>query len=526
MSKFNSNSKGSNTTVNHEGAVAYNISQEMELYSMVCTTTFTNKFYETQRDQLNRLRSLIRSVSPNFVARLAVYAREQMYLRTIPLVMTVELAKTHSGDDLISRMTQRVIQRADEITELLAFYQLSNQRTGEKKLAKLSNQIKKGIRNVFQSGIFNAYQYSKYNRKKEVRLRDALFLTHPKPQNDEQKELFDAITSDTLETAYTWESQLSEAGKADSDVTSKKVVWEEMISSKKMGYMATLRNLRNILEEGVSKAHVEQVCAFLSNPTAVRNSKQLPFRFLSAYRMLNGSYPADRGWGSKPNDVEGITSPYMSMVLTALECAISESIHNIPMFDNENVLVATDVSASMMIPVSDRSVITTYDIGTVLSMMLYKKCESAVTGMFGDSWKVVNFPKNDILRNADEIYKREGEVGYSTNGYKVLDWACKSKVKYDRVMMFTDCQMWDSDDMRGGYARGGGSMSTSWNAYRAKNPNCKLFLFDLQGYGTTPVDIRDNNVHLISGWSDKIFDILASVENGSDALEDIKSIEL
>ena len=87
-----------------------------------------------------------------------------MYLRSIPLVITVELAKIHRGDDLISRLTQRVIQRADEITEILAYYQASNGRLDEtKKLGKLSNQIKKGIRQVFESGKFNEYQFGKWS---------------------------------------------------------------------------------------------------------------------------------------------------------------------------------------------------------------------------------------------------------------------------------------------------------------------------------------------------------------------------
>ncbi len=151
-------------TENHEGGMAFNQSKEMALYSLVCTMGLGSKYYEGEDEQMERLKWLIKANDPMFVAKLAVYAREKMYLRSIPLVITVELAKIHRGGDLISRLTQRVIQRADEITEILAYYQAANGRIGEtKKLGKLSNQIKKGIRMVFESGKFNEYQFGKWS---------------------------------------------------------------------------------------------------------------------------------------------------------------------------------------------------------------------------------------------------------------------------------------------------------------------------------------------------------------------------
>jgi hypothetical protein len=64
-----------------------------------------------------------------------------MNLRSVPLVLATELSKVHSGDSLVSRLTSRIIQRADEITELLAYYQQSNGRKNRKKLNRLSKQL-------------------------------------------------------------------------------------------------------------------------------------------------------------------------------------------------------------------------------------------------------------------------------------------------------------------------------------------------------------------------------------------------
>ena len=105
-------------------------------------------------------------------------------------------------------------------------------------------------------------------------MKDALFLVHPKAKDEAQQALFNKIVKDELQVPYTWEVELSALGqqKFDSDEVKKDVFrakWEELIFSNKMGYMATLRNLRNILEAEVSKTALNKVCDYLSNEKAV-----------------------------------------------------------------------------------------------------------------------------------------------------------------------------------------------------------------------------------------------------------------
>ncbi len=100
----------------------------MALYTRVATCILQDQFYTpNSNDELNRIKSLISQVDPEFVAQLAIYAREQMHLRTIPLVLTVELAKIKDRKpDLLRKLTKRIIQRADEITEILGYYVAAN----------------------------------------------------------------------------------------------------------------------------------------------------------------------------------------------------------------------------------------------------------------------------------------------------------------------------------------------------------------------------------------------------------------
>ncbi len=513
MSRFNTSTQGRYTTTNYEGAKAYTLSPEMELYTLTCTFALQPKFYESSNDQLDRLRGLIRNVSPLFVAKLAIYAREKMYLRTVPVVMAVELAKIHQGDSTISRLVGRIVQRADEINELLGYYTVTNNRTGTKKLGKVSNQLKKGIKEVFESGRFQEYHFGKYNRSTDVKFRDALFLTHPKPQTPEMRTLFGKIVNDTLDTPYTWETQLSEAGQASSPGTTKKAVWEELIDSGKLGYMGLLRNLRNIIQENVSQGHIDTVCGRIGDPEQVKRSKQLPFRFLSAYRMLKGMGKARGYWGQDKIIIpEGLNQSYVNQVVAALESAMTASAENLPFFKRS--LFATDVSGSMMMSVSPKSVVEGYDVGTVLCMMADSRSSHSISGMYGDEWKPLDFPKKNILANANEIREREGSVGYETHFYKVLEWALDNNYSFDNIYCFTDAQLY------------GGDVVKLWNQYKSLHPEATLTIIDIAGYGQVSLDIRENDVYLVAGWSNDIFNVIENIKNGSDAIDTINRIEL
>jgi len=152
-------------------------------------------------------------------------------------------------------------------------------------------------------------------------------------------------------------------------------------------------------------------------------------------------------------------------------------------------------------------------------MLLRNRSENVFTGIFGDTWKMVNLPKDNILANTQKLNEIAGTVGYSTNGYKVIDDLIMRNIVVDKVLFFTDLQLWDS-------RAGGDHLQKSWLRYKHLAPNAKLYLFDLVGYGNTPLDVKKNDVHLIAGWSDKIFGVLEAMEKGGDAIREIDKITL
>jgi hypothetical protein len=506
--RFNFFSRNSAPTVNHEGAAAFTLTPQVELYAAVATAALSDQFYEKADTRLQRLRELVGKNEPLFVAQLAVYARESLNLRSVPLVLCVELARLHRGDNLVSRLVARVVQRPDEITELLAYYAQANGRSGTKILNRLSKQLQKGLALSFNR--FDGYQLAKYDRDGAVRLRDALFLVHPHAKDEAQQALFNQLVRGELPTPYTWETELSAVGQGsyatDADrQTAVRQTWETLIGSGRLGYMALLRNLRNILDANVSAQAMERVCDTLADRFAVARSKQLPFRFLAAYR-----------------EVKALPSGYVAGVLAALETAIAHSAVNLRGFGHDTrVVLACDVSGSMQQPISARSKVLLYDVGLVLSMLLQSRCQNVVTGMFGNVWKRISLPRGPVLRNVDELYQREGEVGYSTNGHLVVQELLLRREAVDKVMIFTDCQLWNS-------AGDGGVFGRIWADYRRTvAPNARLYLFDLAGHGTAPLQVRpENGVALIAGWSDKIFDVLQALDNGGSALTEIEKVEL
>ena len=585
-------------TTNHEGALAWRMTPEWELYTTVVTTMgVEDKFYEGGEERVRRIADLVRKVEPEFVAQLAVYTREEMHLRSVPLLLLVELDCCHQGDTLVSKAVGRTIQRADEITELLMCYLW---RSGKPDLSGLSNQLRKGLAEAFNK--FDEYQFAKYNRKnRKVTLRDALALVHPKPKDDRQADIFRKIKSDTLETPVTWETELSAVGQRHFDSEeekeeAKREVWRNLVQSHRLGYMATLRNLRNMLKLGMDEETMQMVCDYIANPEAVRKSKQLPFRFLSAFlelmdinelrkkilevqesveKMRQGFFRktvrvvkrfytiSDRSLfnltdfakelGIRPimrhysyrtkkwkycehpseKDMKFLESQenyLLSLrntqgkdeeVLQSLESAVCHTAENIPGFDeNTRVLLASDTSGSMRARVSRNSSVMCYHIGLLLSMLMRHRCKNAVTGMFGSVWKAVDMSSENILQSTVDMLSREGEVGYATNGYKVIEWLIQEHREMDKVMLFTDCQLWNSE----GWC-GDAHLAEYWDRYKREvAPHARLYIFDLAGYGQSPISMERDDVFCIAGWSDKVFDILAAVERGKSAIDEIRRI--
>jgi hypothetical protein len=330
------------------------------------------------------------------VAALAIEAREAMKLRHAPLLIVREMARHEKHRVLVADTLARVIQRPDEMTELLAIYWADALGPMEqRKKRPVSAQIKKGLARALTK--FDAYQLAKYDRDGPVRIRDVLFLVHAKPRDAAQEKVWKELVDGTLASADTWEVSLS-AGK------DKRASFERLIAEKKLGGLALLRNLRLMQNAGVPR---ESIASAL---VAMRTDRILPFRFIAAARYA-------------PDFEE------------ELESAMLKSITGYARLKGRTRLLV-DVSGSMDAPLSGQSEMTRLEAACGLAILLREVCENVEIFTFSE--KVVKIPPRRGFALRDAIVASQPHGG-TWLGRAVTEIDRKG----DRLIVFTDEQAHD-----------------------------------------------------------------------------------
>jgi len=343
-----------------------------------------DSFYESGVDIATRITSLVAACSQEQVAKLAIEARTKFKLRHVPLLLVREMARR--GGKIVQTTLTEIIQRPDELTEFLAIYWKDGRRP-------IAAQVKKGLAKAFLK--FNKYQLAKYNRDDKIKLRDVLFLTHAKPKDEVQENVFKDLVEGKLAPPDTWEVALS-AGK------DKKETFMRLMAEKNLGALAFLRNLRNMELAGVPKAAIAQY----SHDIAI--DRVLPFRFISAARAVPS-------W-------EDIIEPMMLRALKTQEQLRGKTI------------IVVDNSGSMYRDrVSKKSDLTRTDAAGALAILIREICEDAMIIAFSATPTVV--PNRRGFALADAIKKTH--TG-STNTYAAI--ALANQQGYDRIIVITDEQ--------------------------------------------------------------------------------------
>lgn len=468
MSKFNQ--PVTLKTKNKSGHAAYDMKDKDKLVTMVLTTFFNEaKYYGDNSNELVELAQKVAEYDPRFVSNLAIYARKEMHLRSVSHVLTSIVAHTVESKPFIRETVEGVVERADDITEILACYISMYGKP-------VPNGLKKGLNDAMKR--FNAFAFSKYNGgNKAIKFRDVLRICHPKADTDKQNQTFKMILDDTLPIAKRWETELSARGNT-------KEVWEELIGENRIGYMAALRNLRNMLNVGPS--NIQKIYDKLSNKEEVLKSKQLPFRFLSAYKNL----PPEAT--SKVRDV--------------LEDACEYSIENLPKIPGKTV-IAIDTSGSMWSRISYKSDVRCDQIALMLGLIANKLCEEAIVYAF------------DTKISEMAVSHRSGIIstvlscdfgGGGTDLTLPLRRMINNDIVADRLIMISDNEI--NSSWRG-FAK---TCQSYADQYRNQvNPDLWVHAIDLQGYGTQ--QFIGGKTNIIAGWSERVFEFISLAEQGIES---------
>ena len=525
--------------VTHEGGAGYAYDAKSELFLLAVSSFFgEDKFYEKADDGDSRYERLVRQVAtedPNWTAGFLKWLRAEAHIRTAAIVGAAQYAIVQGEaskqrrargigplhrDLTARRVIDSVLQRPDEPGEFVAYWR-----------ANVQNSLPGGVQRGVADAVLRLYTERSYlkhdSTRDDYRFADVLNLVHAGDlagsyasgrvpwKGEWQKDLFAYIVKRPYESnveiplslltleknAYlrqlddprawlmptvlrdagmTWEDALSAVGSK----VPKKSLWEAMIPS--MGYMALLRNLRNFDEAGVSNEVAEAVGKLLSTPEAVAESRQLPMRFLAAYRAVSSTR-----WAHP------------------LEKALQLSLNNVPELGGRT-LILVDTSSSMEWAFSKDGTVKRWDAAVLFALALAQRCETPEVVSFSSAARYTHEVRGARTKTFDnrrgasllpEIVRWQRD-GYFLGGGTDTAHALRRHYKdHDRVVILTD------EQANRDHAEVGRSM-------RADRP---LYTFNLAGYERGHAPSGQVNRHTFGGLTDKAFTVLTMLESRSNA---------
>jgi 60 kDa SS-A/Ro ribonucleoprotein len=422
MAKINVPLKRSTSAgVTAEGAPAKktNALQRLKRLVMSCLL-WEDEFYVDGEDIGQQIVKAVKDVKPEEAMNVAIEARTAGNLRHAPLLIASAMEVSPKHHEFVSRTLQGIIQRVDELTEFLAVLT----KVSGKPAKKMSFQVKKGLGNAFKK--FNEYALAKYNRDGAFKLRDVLFLTHPKPKDKDQDKLWKKLIGGFCSSCWkpidvsdkakkegikpckcankeeaklaipdTWEVELS-AGK------DKGTTFTRLLKEEKLGALALLRNLRNMQQAGVEDKLIR---------TAIKGMdgrRVLPFRYIAAAR-------------------------YAPNLEDVLEEAMFKSISALPKLKGSTI-VLVDVSGSMDAVMSAKSDMHRVDAACGLAMICREICEEAK--IFSFSNQTIQIAPRHGFALKEAILKSQGHGGTDL-GLAVRE---ANRIGFDRLIVITDEQ--------------------------------------------------------------------------------------
>lgn len=445
---------------NAVGVPVPSISAEKQLQRLVLANMlWEDSFYVDGKTNATMLANLIPQVDAEKVSALAIKARTEFKLRHVPLLITRELARTGK---LTADTLDAVIQRPDEMSEFLSLYWKEGK-------TPIANQVKKGLAKAFCK--FNEYSLAKFDKNSaSISLRDVMFLSHAKPTTPAMEALFKKVANNELTTPDTWETQLS--GGAD-----KKATFTRLMQEKKLGALAFLRNLRNMVQAGVSDSLIREYGA------SIDVSKVLPFRYIAAARIV----------------------PQFEDMLEKMMLRSLSTMEKLP---GRTVLVV-DTSGSMGQLISAKSDLTCLDAALALAILAREVCEDVVIYATAGcdrsrTHATMVIPPRSGFALADYIKSREVQAKIGGGGIfftQAMDYIAKqeSGKKVDRVIVFTDEQ--DTS-----------SHGRAFDPSKAKRlaPAGKNYVADV---GTNKNGINSAEWETITGFSEAMLDYIRASES-------------
>lgn len=501
-------------TVNRQGYSAYSLEDELRLLAMLNTIKLEPQYYRSESETMQELRDLIERLGlkdPYFVAQAIVYSRcMRDGMRSInhlaaallaPFISGKEFAKRFYGPFNKKAQQGGCIFRPDDMSEIKDVFSALNN-------SVLTNSMKKGFAKAIES--LDTYQLSKYKKS----IIDISNLVHPKSTNSsatitingEEMKVLDALMKGITVSADTWEVANSEAGqivakavkegKLDKEEAEKVLTeakndnWEALLKEGKLGILAALRNIRNMVKSPREEV-ISSLCKLLSNGELIKKGMIQPYQMDIAYEILTEEFNANIN---------------ANRVKEALRRGYELAIPNLKEALPGKTLIMIDCSVSMHTVCRNGKTSmrhTACEKAGLLAATIAKATNADVI-RFGSIAEYFNYTSH-LFSSVFDLGKVISNTNMGgTNIAGAFNCATRAGKKYDRIILLSD------NEANCGCTR------NAYQNYIRKVCSPYIYAIDLAAYGTIPVKNSDK-VQYYFGYGYKIFDDIASNEFNPNA---------
>lgn len=507
-------------TKNRQGHSAYSLDKWLRLITMLNTLKLQNQFYRSETETMKELKTLVDECSTEdayLVAQSIVYSRcvgEGM--RSVNHLAASFLAPHCAGKEWAKRFyglwnkktkSGGTLFRPDDMSEIIACFSAMNK-------TKATNSMKKGFATALEN--LDSYSLLKYKGS----LIDVINLVHPRPEksigtvevNGERISAIDAIMKGLSVSADTWEVAQSDAGqevakavkegkidKSQAETILKEAKeenWNALLTENKLGILAALRNIRNILKTNAKEATVDKLCKLLSNGEAIKKGKIMPYQIDLAHEVTISEF----------SDAD--SRKIAQALLAGYEAAVPNLGEMLP----GRTLVMVDFSGSMSTRILDPARKTNYrsncmDKAALIAATIAKATNGDII-RFGNNAEYVKWnPNSDVFSIAKAMKKDMGGTSLASAWRE----AEKAGKKYDRVFILSDNEC------------NRGSSYSSYTSYLRSTGSPYVYSVDLAAYGTT--QLVGDKVRYYYGYGYSMFDDIAKSEfNPNYHLDKVKQI--
>jgi len=551
---------------NEAGGVAFEYTPKHALAQYACTGTLSNTYYASDRDQLKKTLELVKTVNdPEFIGKLAVYARKSAFMKDMPSLLVAVLFARSSAKYLATDSSVPGIKKLGHAVEAQAYANVFKAvfpividnarmlrnfvqiiRSGQLGRKSFGTAGKRAIRQWFEARTAN--QIFRASVGKNPSMADIISMARPK--GDAEKDalyayLLGAPAKDSLDSskenqaarlargAYAKPEQLPElvrqfeAFKADPTGETPKVDFRQLtdleLSTEMWRGIAlngrwhqTRMSLNTYTRHGCFEGQkgtelANKLAELLTDEEQIHRAMVFPYQLFMAYKAAKDIPP---------------------ILKEALQDAMEVATKNVPQLPG-HTYVFPDVSGSMTWAAatgsrgSATSEVKCVDIAALVASAILRTSPLA-TVIPVDTRLHTNLhlnPRDSVMTNAKKLAACGGG---GTNLGLGLAHLAQSKAEVDTIIFVTDNESW-----AGGYYGYRGNATTGsetyWQQIKSRNPKAKLVCLQIQPYAHTQVADERDSVLNIGGFSDQCFTVIERFVTGADAnfwVEEIEKISL